>query len=98
LPSPGQLPKANLGDPSLTLDQNSPNTKVGPAFTNVLKSHEFCQNFTNPTWQQLKGELFEKQDLVQQSKLPIVESLVLKFKWAAFRITVFEGLQQDIML
>jgi hypothetical protein len=39
-----------------------------------------------------------KAELVQQSKLPIVESLVLKVKWAAFRITVFEGLQQDIML
>jgi hypothetical protein len=37
LPSPEQLPNANLGDPSLTFDQNSPHTKVEPAFTNVLK-------------------------------------------------------------
>jgi hypothetical protein len=54
------ITKAKFRWPSLTFDENSPNTKVGPAFTNVLKSHEFCQNFTNPTWQELKAELFEK--------------------------------------
>jgi hypothetical protein len=29
----------------LTFDQNSPNTKVRPAITNVAKSDEFCRNF-----------------------------------------------------
>ncbi len=39
----------------MTFDQNSLNTKVGSALTNVLKSHEFFWNFKNSILQSCKG-------------------------------------------
>jgi hypothetical protein len=54
----------------LTFDQSSPKTKVVPAFTNVPKGHEFCENFLNATHLSCRG----LQDQILQLKKIVFDS------------------------